>query len=672
MENGIMNQKALLFYEIDEPFAAGLYEEEIAPPVVRYCRAYRRFFEQCPVPAYKREVPLYPYSNLYIGTYAVRPQYCRQYGIDMSMLEKKSPEAARIWAQFEREYGAFTEVEGAEEAARYASYFDAWNHSALNYKRIAEEGLERYEERIHSMKDAVLREALLDVMIGIRNFYERAMAYLESVNAEERLLTALRKVPYGPVETAYEALVSMNFVACFDEYDNLGYVDGWFPKYWKGEDLVYEMRCLMRHLQESGGWTIAIGPEYSELTKQWLKASNGLARPLVELRTTPEMPEDIWEAAIEDVLSGSGQPAFYNENAIQCRLRERFPEAPVEDMYQFCGMGCTETNLSGLTYSGGIDINLNVLKVLDEVMRAKLKDCESFEDFYEAFMERLQEVQNNLIRFINNYYNKRAEVCFAPIRTLFIDDCIEKEVGYFQGGARYSYAVPSDSGIPNATDSLMAIQELVFKRRHYTAEEFIAALDAQDLLFTTRLKSCPVYGVGNAEADALIHDLTSRYYAHYRYAKLDIGDGFLPTSHQFVRHIGEGAMVGHTPDGRKAKTPVADSIAAVNGKAVEGPTAMLRSAVCFEQSQIYSIPVLNLSITQQFTPKILRALIEGYFAMGGTQIQITCVNRDVLLDARKNPDAHRDLIVRVGGYSEYFCSLSPELQDAVIARTMFE
>ena len=98
---------------------------------------------------------------------------------------------------------------------------------------------------------------------------------------------------------------------------------------------------------------------------------------------------------------------------------------------------------------------------------------------------------------------------------------------------------------------------------------------------------------------------------------------------------------------------------------------MLKSASCFEQSQIYSIPVLNLSITRKFRPEILRSLIEGYFKMGGTQLQITCVNRDTLLEAKKNPDAYKDLIVRVGGYSEYFCSLSPELQDAVIARTMF-
>jgi formate C-acetyltransferase len=117
---------------------------------------------------------------------------------------------------------------------------------------------------------------------------------------------------------------------------------------------------------------------------------------------------------------------------------------------------------------------------------------------------------------------------------------------------------------------------------------------------------------------------------------------------------------------------VADSIAAANGKATEGPTMMLKSAASFDQSMVYAIPVLNLSLSTKCRPEILRALIEGYFKMGGTQVQITYVDRETLLDAKKDPDAHGDLIVRVGGYSQYFISLDSDLQDAVIARTMFD
>ena len=82
--------------------------------------------------------------------------------------------------------------------------------------------------------------------------------------------------------------------------------------------------------------------------------------------------------------------------------------------------------------------------------------------------------------------------------------------------------------------------------------------------------------------------------------------------------------------------------------------------------------VTNLSITRKYRPEHLRALVEGYFAMGGTQLQITAVSRETLQKARENPDAYRDLIVRVGGYSEYFYRLTDDLKDALIARTLFD
>jgi len=667
-----MNSKAKLFYDINEPFAAGFFEVEADSPALKFCRAYRRFLEMAPLPEYKREDSLYPYQNLWCADYAVNPQYCRQFAVNYDVLTKKSSDAAELFREFDSKYGDFLAVEGAAEASAYAAYIDAWNHAAPNLKRSVGEGLMAYEARVSAMKNEELRTALQDLLLGIRHYYQRVVAYLESVNAEQRLLAAFRKVPYAPAETAYEALVSANFVLCLDGCDNIGFIDGWLPKYWKGEDLTQDLRCLMLRLQVTNNWSITIGPAYNELTKQYLRASRGLARPMVELRTTPDMPDDMWQAALESVLSGSGQPGFYNETAIQARLRERLPDAPAEDLYEFAGMGCTETNMSGMTYSGGIDANLNVLKVFDEVMREKLPASKDFEEFFRCFMTRLHQVQDNLIRFVNHYYNKRAEISFAPMRTLFTDDCIDREKGYFQGGARYTYAVPSDSGIPNAADSLLAVKELVFEKKLYTPEAFISAVDNRDPQFLARIKTCPAYGVANAEADALVHEITSRYYRHYRSARLDLGEGFFPTSHQFNRHVMEGCCVGNTPDGRMKDMPVADSIAAVNGKAVKGPTLMLKSAASFDQSEIYAIPVLNLSITRKFEPDLLRSLIEGYFEMGGTQMQITCVNSETLRDAKKNPDAYRDLIVRVGGYSEYFTHLTKELQDAVIARTMFE
>lgn len=667
-----MTPTAKLFYDINEPFAAGFFELENASAPRMFCRAYRRFYENVPLPKYKSFDPLYPYKGLWCDDYAVNPQYCRQYSADFGALRSKSEECERAFREFDALHGDFLSVEGREAGSRYAAYIDAWNHSALNFKRIVAEGIDSYECRVREMKDEDLREALLDLLSGIRTYHRRIVEYLESANAEKRLVDALKKVPFSPAETAFEAIVSCNFALCLDGCDNIGFIDGWLPKYWRGEDLSEELSALMMRLAYSNGWSMTIGPRYSELTGQYLRSNMGEARPMIELRVTPDMPDDVWQVALERVLTGDGQPAFYNEDAIQSRLRERFPDAPEEDIYEFAGMGCTETNFSGLTFSGGIDMNLNVLKVFDEVMRENLASCATFDELYEKLMARLLEVQNDLVLFVNNYYNKRAEISFAPIRTLFVDDCIAREKGYYSGGARYTFAIPSDSGIPNTVDSLLVVKELVFDKKLYTAEEFISAVDSRDARLLSLSRDCHSYGVGDVEADSLINDLTKRFYANYRYARLDVGDGFLPTSHQFVRHATEGHTVGNTPDGRRGGTPVADSIAAANGKATEGPTMMLKSAASFDQSMVYAIPVLNLSLSTKCRPEILRALIEGYFKMGGTQVQVTYVDRETLLDAKKDPDAHGDLIVRVGGYSQYFVSLDRDLQDAVIARTMFD
>ena len=668
----IMNQNADLFFEIGEPLAAGFFEEPEASTARKFCRGFRRYFENCPVPDHKPGTPLYPACQMDRSTLAVTPEYGAQYSVNFGKLEAKSKIAADIFREFHKNHSDYHIVDGVNEVLKYTSYIDACNHSALNYKRITLEGIDRYEQRVQAMKDQDLRTALLDVILGIRNFHSRCVAYLESVDAEPKLIAALKKVPFQPAQTGYEALVSANFMLNFDRADNIGYVDSWLPKVWKGEDLVDAMHCMMANLQSQAGWSLSIGPEYSDLTKQWIRASEGLARPMIELRVTSGMPDDIWETALNRVLSGGGQPSFYNERVIQQRLAERIPHAPLEDIAEFAGMGCTETSLSGMTCCGGIDANLNVLKVFEESMHYDLQDSASFEDFYESFFRRLHLAQDNLMSYVDNYYNKRAQMLFAPIRTLFTDDCIERECGYFQGGARYMYSVPSDSGIPNTADSLLAVKELIFRQHAYTPEVFLEKLENRDPLLLAQLRACPSYGAGNEEANALIHDLTSRFYSHYRQGKLTLGLGYFPTSHQFVRHVSDGRKVGPTPDGRNAGQPMSDSIAAVNGKAMQGPTEMLRCAACYAQDEVYGIPVLNLSINQKFDPQVLRSLIESYFEMDGTQMQITCTTRERLLEAKCNPEQHRDLVVRIGGYSEYFCRLEPALQDAVIARTMFE
>ena len=665
-----MNEKAQHLLAVGEPFAAGLLElAEVGSLPEIYCRAYRRYYETCPI-YYRAGAPLFPvgytvgsytYPAPFLGegaeaTACVIPNYAMQYQANLGGLRNKSPRAAEIFEEF---------------SARYR-FVGGWNHSMLNYKRILAEGIDEYERRLLAKKESPFRTALLDLIAGLRAYHARALAALPLLGAPQELLDALARVPFSPARTAYEAVVALNYCLALDGWDNVGRLDSILAPYHRGEDLRPWLYCLMENMQINDRWSITLGPDYSEVTYQALEASSGLARPLIELRVSEDMPEALWELAARRALEGSGQPAFYNEKLIMERLHHRIPHLSEEDAREFAGGGCTETSLAGLTYASGTDANINVLAIFEKYMQEKLPLTTDFTEFYEGFCACLQREQDAQMAGINACWNECAARCFAPIRSLFVDDCIDNETGWFQGGARYTYAVHPDSGMPNTIDSLLAIRHLIFEEKRYTPQEFLARLASEDAAFFAELRACPAYGVGDARADALANDLTARFYAHYLTGKLDLGLGFFPTAHQFTRHIAAGAEVGATPDGRRAGTPVADSLAAVNGKATKGPTVMLTSAARYEQKDIYGMAVTNLSVTRKYRPEVLRALVEGYFRMGGMQMQITAIDRETLQKARNAPDSYRDLIVRVGGYSEYFHRLSDELKDAIIARTLFE
>jgi formate C-acetyltransferase len=152
--------------------------------------------------------------------------------------------------------------------------------------------------------------------------------------------------------------------------------------------------------------------------------------------------------------------------------------------------------------------------------------------------------------------------------------------------------------------------------------------------------------------------------------KPPFGEGFLPASIQFMSQVEAGKKVGATPDGREAGAPLCDSLAAIFGKDTKGPTALLNSVTSLNLYRALGVPVLNFNINPDFRNEVLKALILGYMKQGGIQMQITCISREMLEEAYINPEEHKNLVVRVGGYSEYFYRLSDELKRMVIERTI--
>ena len=648
------------FLELGEYAAAGLYEEEGRSLFYRKALGIRRFYENCNLATYNGSL-LYP-SGVISQDMKVIPYYMYGITVDHSSLSRRSPELAKKLLD---EFFIYKSSVPTEHTVAG----NMWNHSMPNYERVLAEGLLSYVPRIEKISDTDMREGLLHLVEGISCYVGRCVEYLESVNANERLINALKKVPLHPAENIYEALVCWNFVMYLDNCDNLGCLGKGILPYFHGEDIVSVIANLYDNLDASGGYSMSLNSECPELTVQCLKACHGKRRPMIELFVDENTPDSVWHAAFDAIKNG-GQPAFYSYGLLG-GLKRRFPGILDEDLSHFCGGGCTESMITGKSSVGSLDAGINLLLVLEGVMRAYLPTATDFEDFYSRYLSEVRRVVEKVKTEINNSRIRRAEYNPVPMRTLLVDDCIDKGTDYFSGGARYNWSIINFAGLVNVIDSMLNIKKFIFDERSCTPSEMLSLLEANDEQFLSKCVLSPeCYGKDIASVNAFARRISEEIFATTKEGELAFGEGFLSASIQFQSYAEAGRRIGATPDGRRKGAPLCDSLGAILGKDTDGPTALLNSVASLDLGSALGTPVLSFNLQKGFSEEVMRALVLGYMKRGGLQIQITYASREQLLDAYDHPENHRNLVVRVGGYSEYFCRLPDELKKVIIDRTI--
>ena len=301
----------------------------------------------------------------------------------------------------------------------------------------------------------------------------------------------------------------------------------------------------------------------------------------------------------------------------------------------------------------------------------------TFEGVFQAFHKQVRHFLD--VKLAGNHIIEQMYASFmpAPFLSVLSDDCIARGRDYNAGGARYNNSYIQFVGIGTLTDGLAALQQVVFDDHILSLPDFVRLMDADfqsDPVLAQRLTyRTHKYGNDDDYADAhmrrvfqlLVKDLDGRPNCkggHYRVE-------MLPTT----CHIYFGLMTGATPDGRRATMPLSEGISPVQGADRRGPTAIINSAAKMDHL-LTGGTLLNM----KFTPAMLATeegldgiahLVRTYFKMDGHHIQFNVVTGQTLRAAQAQPAAHRDLIVRVAGYSDYFCDLSHELQEEIIART---
>ena len=464
-------------------------------------------------------------------------------------------------------------------------------------------------------------------------------------------------------------MVSLNFIYYVDGCDDIGPLDKMLLPYYKGEDIVELIREYFTHVDVNDGWSGTLGPDYNEITRMCIKAIHNGRRPNLQLLVKPDMPDWVWEESVASLATSCGQPAMYNYGSYMNKLRELMPYIPEKDLDHIAFGGCTETMLEGMSNVGSDDAGINVALIFSDYMRANLSKCDTYGQFFDGLTTEIRKTVAEVLDRLNEYRRTRALYRPAVVRTLLVEDCIDTQTEFNAGGARYYWSVINMAGTVNVIDSLNALKTLVYEQKKYSADEFIKLLDERDETLLSLCRKCPTYGNDNDSADLIGKALMNVLVDSLDQRECYPSGKFFVVSNQFTTYVNAGKQIPATPDGRACGAPLCDSLSAINGNDTKGPTAMLNSVSKLPLDRMIGTPITNIRIAKEHLPIYLKPLVLSYFENGGMQLQISSLSREEMLDAIEHPEKHTSLVVRVGGFSEYFNRLSPELKQTVIDRT---
>jgi len=559
---------------------------------------------------------------------------------------------------------------------------------------------------------------------GILAFAERYAVEAERLAAEESdasrraeleaIAANLRAVPRGPAQTFQQALQSAWLVhlairiecgMCVGRPDHFlrptferDVAEGRLTR----EAALELIECYLIKQNEFGTWPqgMMVGGQTREgedacndLSFLFLQGAHNLrlVNPATAIAWHRGTPDALLRKGVEMLVDGISHPAIFNDEVIVPGLVEAGLNPC--DARQHIHSTCVEITPIGCSNVWVVAEYINVAKCLELALRDGVDPAcgerrgpatgdsaamDGFEQVVAAYEAQLRyAVEQAVARTRANMEHKREWYPF-PLVSPFVHDCLERGLDLSWGGGRCNHAYLQAVGTVNVVDSLMALDHFVFERHEMTLPEAVALCDADfegaEAWRLRLLNYAEKWGNDREAPDALGMRLVQTWYDAVTAHDNPLGGSFRPGFLAWIMHGVLGKETGALPDGRPAGEALADSMAAAQGRDLDGPTAVIRSATKIDYRPANGGMVLNL----KFTPAAVRgeeavdklvALVKTYFEMGGFQVQINVVGREALEEAREHPERHRGLIVRVGGYSDYFTALDSTLQDEIIRRT---
>lgn len=524
----------------------------------------------------------------------------------------------------------------------------------------------------------------------------------------ERIAKALEIVPKNPAVDFMTACQSFAMVFFMDGNDSPGSFDQYCGKFFEMGDREENMEILeglWREFKRVRTWNLCI----SGSDENWNDKTNALSwailslvekyrfdTPNLTMRVHRNTPEDFLRYAVKVMSAGTGMPVLYNDEAV-CPALEDLGIPPC-DSHLYAMNGCNQIDIQGKSHMGLEDGEIYVLKCLERALHngkcliknetfglqtGDARNFKTFDALMHAFYAQLDWAVKRTTDMANKYQKYFAEYGPSPLRSIMVQGCIEKGKSYKDGGPIYNHGQILTEGLTDAIDSLANIRHFVFETRKYTMAEVVDALerdyDGYEEMYRDFSESPLKFGNDIDEVDTLGGEIQRHYFGElmkyhtHRDPVNGIYGGGLST---FNRTAAFGARAGASANGRhKGGVLISDSIGAVPGCDTNGPTALIKSALAYDHRLAKSGFVFQMKFEKELfaSPKGQEgalALIKAFFAGGGQQMSINVLDSAELLDAMEHPENHKNLVVRVGGYSDIFVNLPVELRQNIINRTM--
>jgi len=744
--------------EIEEYAAYGFYEAQDKPYPFAYAHAYRRLYELQPARVLDEYllVPAEPFYNSVTcygnaqggginshlrgeafreetscnaGSTIYCPHHCDGMIVRNDILEKKLEQYPQH-TSFIQDLAIDLRTKGTSRSGYIHNNPDTITVVQKGFSFLMQELAEETQtaEAENDTEGLHFLYAMDDYAQGVVAYYNKHLhaleeAVIKATGERKRKLSIIlegyRHCFMEPSTTFVSAMLAVNLCWMLDACDSIGRLD-----YVLGDLLEKDLASgkvdleLVREMLDNfwdfferyNGWNLQIGgatPEgkdcYNTLTRECLLCNtrHKTRRPNLALRVTKNMPQDIWELALDSIMHGNGKPTLYHDELYIESLRKYLPEIAEEDLSMYALGGCTETMIMGKSSVDSLAADENLCYCLMAalfngkniqtgkdwgVAAGEFTDCETFEDFIANVKIQIDYL---LARMGKRLYEnspcggsretKKELGDPRIVRSMFTQGCIRNRKSFDMGGATYNWATASFQGTTVLTDSLAAIKKCVFQDKTISKETLLEALkndfkgyeDVQRLLM-----SVDKFGNDIDWVDAIAKDLIGYTWDECLKIKYARGGIMAPSVILFTTYESAGKSVCAMPNGRNAGKPLNDSVGAFEGAAQNGPTALINSVLKLPLHTAFGTPVFNLRFNKQVFGsetgrKNIIMLLKSYFQKGGMQAQISVLSAEEMKAAQKDPEKYKDLIVRIGGYSEYFVYLSEELQETVIKRAEF-